>query len=461
MKQQRCKKRPIIGPFEEIVDTWLLEDSLSPKKQRHTARRIYDRLVSEHEFSGGERTVREYVARRKHELWVQEQERYAKLEHPGGEAQADFKTVKVVENGQLKEIKCLVLSFPFSNAGFPYAVPAENAECFLEALKCLFEYIGAVPKKIWLDNLSVAVTKVFTGGDRKLTEIFERFCLHYRFEATFCNVGCGNEKGHVENKVGFIRRNWFVPPPRFEDWEQLNTELLQRAETDMHRTHYEKDRGIAELWAEERAKFLTLPGVPFEVVRLITATVDKYTRVRFEDRPYDVPRARPGERVLLKVYWDRVEILNRELQPLGTLRRPYSAKETPIDWVSHLDIYRRKPRALEYSSYIQHLPPAVKEFFLNREGAARRQRIELVSELLQSEYTIEQIATAVAAATKDGIEYDAGGIRHLLYRQTHRYIPETISDDYTPACILNYAPDMRVYDQLIRNGGGPGGIGSA
>ncbi|MBT9159592.1 MAG: hypothetical protein DDT26_00851 [Dehalococcoidia bacterium] len=139
MKQQRCKKRPIIGPFEEIVDTWLLEDSLSPKKQRHTARRIYDRLVSEHEFSGGERTVREYVARRKHELWVQEQERYAKLEHPGGEAQADFKTVKVVENGQLKEIKCLVLSFPFSNAGFPYAVPAENAECFLEALKCLFE----------------------------------------------------------------------------------------------------------------------------------------------------------------------------------------------------------------------------------------------------------------------------------------------------------------------------------
>jgi len=429
-KQQPCRKHPVIGPFQEIVDTWLREDSLSPKKQRHTARRIYDRLVSEHGFSGSERTVRQYVARRKHELRAEEQERYAKLEHPGGEAQADFKTVKVVDNGQLKEIKCLVLSFPFSNAGFPYAVPAENAECFLEAMKYLFEYIGAVPRKIWFDNLSAAVTKVFTGGDRKLTEIFERFCLHYRFEAAFCNVGCGNEKGHVENKVGFIRRNWFVPPPQFEDWEQLNTELLQRAETDMHRIHYEKGREIAQLWAEERTKLLTLPGVPFEVVRLLTATVDKYARVRFEDRPYDVPRARPGERVILEVYWDRVEILNRELQPLGTLGRPYSAKETPIDWVAHLDIYRRKPRALQYSSYTQHLPPALKEFFLNREGAARRQRIELVSELLQSEYTIEQIAAAVAAATRDGIEYDAGGIRHLLYRQTHLYIPETIP----PAC---------------------------
>ncbi|MCL0080568.1 IS21 family transposase [Dehalococcoidia bacterium] len=458
LKQQRCKKRPVMDAFEEIVDTWLMEDSLSPKKQRHTAKRIYDRLVSEHQFSGGQRTVRQYISRRKHELRIQEEERYARLEHPGGEAHADFGTAKVVEQGKLKEIKCLVLSFPFSNAGFPYAVPAENAECFLEALKRLFEHIGAVPQKIWLDNLPAAVAKVLQGSDRKLTEIFERFCLHYRFEPVFCNPGCANEKGHVENKVGFTRRNWFVPLPQFEDWEQLNSELLQKAEANMYRTHYEKGREIAALWAEERTKLLTLPGVPFEVVRLLTATVDKYSRVRFENHPYDVPRARPGEQVLLEVHWDQVEILNQGLQPIGMFGRPYSTKETAIDWVAHLDIYRRKPRALNYSSYLQHLPPALREFFLNREGAARRQRIELVSELLRSGYQIEEIATAVAAATREGIEHDAGGVRHLLYRQTHGYIPETIPDDYTPACILSYAPDMSIYDQLTRDGGGPGGV---
>ncbi|HIE12988.1 MAG TPA: IS21 family transposase, partial [Desulfotomaculum sp.] len=374
--KRRTKKRPVMGPVEEIIDTWLLEDRLLPKKQRHTAKKIYDRLTAEHGFLGGERTVREYVALRKRELKVQEQERYAKLEHPGGEAQADFAAIRVIEAGKFKEIKCLILSFPYSNAGFPYAVPAENAECLLEALRRLFERIGGVPPKVWFDNLPPAVRKLLTGGDRQLTETFQRFCLHYRFEPVFCNTGRGNEKGNVENKVGFTRRNWFVPVPGFAGWEQINADLWQRAEEDMHRPHYEKHCQIAELWVEEKAKLLPLPGVPFEVVRVETATVDKYARIRFDGDHYDLPRGNPGEVVLLKVYWDRIEILNGSLQLLSICGRPYSAKEALIDWVAHLELFRRKPRALAYSSLVNHLPAALKEYFLSREGSLRRQRIE-------------------------------------------------------------------------------------
>ncbi|MEW5816050.1 MAG: hypothetical protein AB1798_11740, partial [Spirochaetota bacterium] len=110
---------------------------------------------------------------------------------------------------------------------------------------------------------------------------------------------------------------------------------------------------------------------------------------------------------------------------------------------------------LEYSSYLKYLPSALKEFFLNREGSLRRQRIELVSELLRLGYTIDQVNAAVEAATGDGIEHDAGSVRHLLYRQTHGNAPEEIPDQYTPACIVGYTPDISVYDRLLRNGGGP------
>lgn len=456
-EKRRTKRRPVMGPFEEIIDAWLLEDRLLPKKQRHTAKRIYDRLVVEHGFVGGERTVREYVARRKQELKVQKQERYAKLEHPGGEAQADFATIKVIKAGKFVEIECLTLSFPYSNAGFAYAVPAKNAECLLEALKRLFEHIGGAPQKIWFDNLPAAVRKVLTGGDRQLTEIFTRFCLHYRFEAVFCNTGRGNEKGSVESKVGFMRRNWFVPVPGFKSWEQVNAQTWQRAIEDMYRPHYEKHSQIAELWDEEKAKLLPLPRVPFEVVRLETATVDKYGRIRFDLASHLLPWANPGEVVLLKVYWDRIEILNQGLELLGTCGRPYSTRETPIDWVAHLELFRWKPRALAYSSLINHLPEALKEFFLSREGDSRGRRIELVRQLLRSGHTIQEIADAVAAAAEEGVQDDTGAVYHLLYRLTHGHIPEGIPDRYTPATVAGYKPDVSVYDRLTGRGGDPAG----
>ncbi len=456
ISQKRSKKRrPVMGPFEEMVDAWLLDNLRLPKKNRHTAKRIYDRLVAEHNFTGAERTVREYVAKRKPRLYAQEQERFVKLAHPEAEAQADFGTTVVMENGKLTERKYLVLSFPFSNAGFPYLVPSENAECLLQALKQLFEHIGGAPKKIWFDNLPAAVTKVLTGGERQLTEIFERFCLHYRFEPVFCNPGRGNEKGHVENKVGFVRRNWFVPIPQLKDLESFNTQLLKTAEEDLHRTHYEKDQEIADLWAQEREKLLVLPEAPFEVFRLLTATVDKYSRIRFEGQTHDVPRATPSQRVILKVYWDKIQVQDQDYETLATLTRHYSNKETPIDWVAHMELFQRKPRALEYSSFAAYLPPAVKKFLLEQEGAQRKQRIGLVCELLKGGYLLEQIGMAVAAAVKDGIAHDAGGVRHLLYRQTHQHRPEQMPESYTPACIVGYAPDMSVYDRLTRKGGGP------
>ncbi|WP_081505209.1 hypothetical protein [Paenibacillus senegalensis] len=158
--RKRKSNSPVMGPFMEIVDTWLEEDRLLPRKQRHTGVRIFQRLQAEHGFTGGQRTVLAYVKRRKSEMDLERAKTYERLEHPAGEAQVDFTTLQVSHNQQLLTYKLLVLSFPSSNAAFVYPTPAENQECFLEGMQQIFGQMGGAPRRIWFDNLSAAVVHV-------------------------------------------------------------------------------------------------------------------------------------------------------------------------------------------------------------------------------------------------------------------------------------------------------------
>jgi len=180
--QQTRRRQPVMGSFVDIVDTWLMEDMLKPRKERRTAATIYRQLREQYGFKGSGRTVRAYVSRRKKELRTEAQEKYLRLEHPPGQAQVDFGTSHVVWDGVLREIKYLTFSFPYSNAGFCVPVPSENTECLLYAMILVFEWIGGVPPEIWFDNLSAAVVGVGKGEQRELTETFRRFMLHYVLE---------------------------------------------------------------------------------------------------------------------------------------------------------------------------------------------------------------------------------------------------------------------------------------
>jgi transposase len=314
-----------MDPYREIVDTWLLEDKTRPKKQRHTAQRIYDRLVAEHHFPGSARTVRYYVAKRKTELQLEQAESYIRLEHPGGEAQVDFGSFQAVIGGKPVERKMLLLSYPYSNAAFVFVTPKENKECFLEGLKRLFEMSGGVPTRIWFDNLSAAVVSVEPAGKRILTEDFERFSLHYRFTPVFCNPGKGNEKGHVENKVGYVRRNWCVPLPEAPDLEGLQAQLAQKAINDRANIHYAKGLPQGELWEQEKQKLQALPPPPFEAYRLERVKTNAYGEIIVDQRAVKVPIQYAGESLWLKVWWDRIQILNEEYDegPGGIGTSPY------------------------------------------------------------------------------------------------------------------------------------------
>jgi transposase len=428
--RRKCRK-PVMDPYETIIDTWLLEDRNMPKKQRHTAKRIYDRLVAEHDFGGGERTVRQYVAQRRQLLGPQG-EKFAKLLHPESHTQADFGKFHAFRNGCLTAFQYLVLTFPHSNAGFAQVLPGENCECLLEGLKWIFQHLGGVPRKILFDNLTAAVT--IKSRNRKIAESFDRFCLHYGFEAEFCNIDCPNEKGNVENKVGYSRRNWFVPIPSIQDIEAFNQQLFQEAEEDLKRSHYEK------------AQLLLLPAVPFDVVRWDTATVDKYGRIKLDKHHYHGVPAGSGERVILKAYWNRVQVLNSNLEVIVQYPRIYHQDEQAINWEAQFALFSRKPGAVPHSVHFELLPSSIQDYLSIAETGELKCRLRLLRQLSR-EYKLETMALAITHAKESG-QVDPGAIRHELYRLTtpERLLP--MLEAYSPACLHDYRPDLSQYDQL-------------
>ena len=227
--EEAPRVRPgILQPYQATIDAWLEEDRRRRRKQRHTAKRVYDRLVAEHHFEGSYRTVATYVGRRKRDMGRDSQPALP-LVHRSGEAQVDFGEADYELAGTLVHGFYLSVSFPYSNAGFLQLVPGENTECLFEALMGIFTCIGGIPARLWFDNASTVVRQILQGGQRRLTDRFRHFQEHFGFAVAFCNPASGHEKGSVENKIGYHRRNFLVPVPQFDDLKVFNAELRTRA----------------------------------------------------------------------------------------------------------------------------------------------------------------------------------------------------------------------------------------
>jgi len=283
-KQRRNGK---LTPYKNLVRTWLISDKQSPRKQTHTARRVYDRLKEIYcdEFDACDRSVRKLVASIRKEIEANP-DSYLPLEHPPGEAQIDFGEARFIENGITYDGYYLNISYPYSNGGYAQLFKSPNQECLFEGMKAIFEHTGGIPFRIWFDNMSPVVKKILEHGKRDLTEGFLRFMMHYGFQSNFCNPNCGHEKGSVENKVGYHRRNMFVPVPEFKDLKEYNKELLLRCDLDMDREHYKGRGKIQKLFLEDKAEFVKLPKRPFEVFTSKFAKADNYGKVKFDKRTY-------------------------------------------------------------------------------------------------------------------------------------------------------------------------------
>lgn len=214
--------------YAALIDQMLEADRMMPRKQRHTARRIFDRLVAEHGFDGSYSVVRRYVKEWR-ETNRESSDGYLRLEWDPGVMQVDFGVALADVAGVERTVHFLVATLPYSNMRYAVAMPGENAECLCSGLSMVFERMGGVPSVLVMDNATGAGHRD-RDGEVTLTHVFASFASHHRMEVRFCNPYSGNEKGNVENAVGFLRRNLMVPKPAAESFEQLTRLLLERCE---------------------------------------------------------------------------------------------------------------------------------------------------------------------------------------------------------------------------------------
>jgi transposase len=449
-----CAKRRNgkLEPYKALIDSWLFDDLDCKPKQRHTAQRVYDRLkeIYRVEFDISDRTIRAYVSRRKKEIGL-DTECYLPLEHPPGEAQVDFGEAQFIEKGVKYDGYYLNLSFPYSNAGYFQVFKGQNQECLLKGLKDIFGYIGFCPTVIWFDNMSTAVNEIRKQGQRDLTKGFERFMLHYGFLSNFCNPNSGHEKGHVENKVGYHRRNFLVPVPKFEDIRQYNQQLLQDCQANMNRGHYKRVKSIALLFETDRQSMLSLPKIDFEVYRLEIVKADNYAKVRHQNQRYSSAPEYAGKQLWMKVGAHEIELLNTDYQKVISHERLYGEPKESMKWGPYLELMSHRPTALKYSSLIKELPVTIQEHFEQCDYEAKKAALKTLSRMV-NHTNIEIASQAFEATIRKGIT-DVDSIWATYTRLTSGIAEtEEIALPATVPELKEYISDATVYDNLLQGG---------
>ena len=436
---------PVLGAVIPVIDQWLIGDKKLPRKQRHTAMRIFTRLRDEHGYTGSYSSVRRYVRKKKFVMKAQKAG-FLPLEHPMGYAQVDFGAFLYYDAADLEQTGyALTVSFPYSNKGYTQAFPSQNQECLLEGMKRVFEHIGGVPPRIRFDNMSTAVAQVLKGTERVLTDGFTRFMLHYRFQADFCNPASGNEKGNVENKVGYSRRNAFVPVPKISTFEEFNEYLWDWCEKDAERIHYQRKISIQELWEEDADNLLELPEYPFQVFRYTTVTVNKTGFAVIDTNKYGLSPALAGETVQAKVFYDHVEFFHDHV-PVGSYRRSYKTGDEIYDWTQYVSTLLKKPGAVEHTTFFRQMPERWQAYLTQTSGKERKSALQLLREIV-SDGNSSLCDDTLALASENG-RTDVDSLRQCYYMIAKKeYHPAPLKLLTGP--VLNYRPNLSVYDGLM------------
>jgi transposase len=341
---QQSKTRPKrkLEPFLPIIHEILEADRQAPKKQRHTAKRIFERLRDEHGYQGGKTVVKDAVR-----AWKQtHQEVFLPLSHPPGEAQVDFGEATICLAGQETKVALFVMTLPYSGAIFLQAFPRECTETFLEGHRRAFEYLGGVPRRISYDNSAIAVIEVLKGRERKLTREFLRLQSHYLFQEHFCLVRRANEKGHVERLIGFARRNFLVPVPEVQSLSALNEQLRQRCLADLAERTRGKPAPKSELLREDQAAFLPLPRQPFEARCVADRTADSQSLVRFDDNDYSVPVQYAHRQLLVVATVEEVRLVYED-RLVAKHARCWDRERTFFEPIHYLALLERKPGGID------------------------------------------------------------------------------------------------------------------
>ena len=427
-RRKQPATRPKLDAWVGVIDAILEEDKRRPAKQRHTAKRIFDRLRQENGYIGGYTIVKDYVRLCR----ARGQEMFVPLTHAPGEAQADFGEALVVMAGVELKAHYLAVDLPQSDDCFVMAFPAETTEAFLEGHVQAFQYFGGVPVSILYDNLKLAVARILGNGERQKTRAFSELQSHCLFEALFGRPGKGNDKGNVEGLVGVVRRNLLVPVPRVDSWEELNAHLLEGCrQRRQHRVRGETET-IGERFERDRAVLLPLPEVPFEACEKRPGRVSSTSLVRYRANDYSVPIAFGHREVLVKGYVHEV-VIACDSEVIARHRRSYEREDTVYDPLHYLALLEQKTRALDQAAPLAgwELPAGFAELRRLLEArlpkGGKREYVQVLR-LLET-FPLQEVAAAIVQALRLGtISLDT--VKHLLLCRIEQRPPRLDLENY-------------------------------
>lgn len=444
----RPKPYLVMGPYLPIIERWLKEDKFRPKKQRHTAHRIYERLINEHGFTGCERTVRKHVSRLRQDFT----EIAIPLEFdPGNDAQGDWGEALIYLEGKPVTAQIFCMKLSYSGKPFVMAFPTQRQEAFMEGQKKAFEWFEGVPARVSYDNLTTAVMKVLKGRNRIEQSAFIAFRSHYLFESHFATPATPREQGRVENLVGYMRRNYFVPVPRVSSYEELNKVLLERLHADDSRLSPGKDINIGEAWEAEKSKLLPLPSFPYRCCISRPVKANHYSLVSFDGNRYSVPVEYQSSKLILHAYAWRIEVGCGD-RIIANHRRHYGKKQDIMEIEHYLPLLLKRPGAFPYAKPVRQMSEIYRDFLkaisLHHNGDSPRLFLQVLA--LGRNWGRINLEKAMIQALWEG-RTDVERVRQIL-----------LSDDTEPVArstgILEQArvvlPDLSRFDLLRAAGAG-------
>jgi transposase len=424
-QRQQPVKRPKLVPWLGVIDAILNDDKQRPVKQRHTAKRIFERLREEHQFTGGNTIVKDYVRGEQ----LRTREMFVPLTHAPGEAQADFGEAVVVIAGVEQKAHYLAMDLPHSDDCFVMAFPAETTEAFLEGHVRAFAYFGGVPTRILYDNTKIAVAKILGGEERTKTKSFSELQSYYLFADKFGCPAMGNDKGKVEGLVGYVRRNFVVPIPCFNSWDEFNAYLQEQCRKRRER----RLRGHTETIGErfERGHVAaarnSVRSMREDNVRVTSLSLDRY-----RGNDYSVPTEYGHRQVLVKGYVHEVVIACAS-EVIARHQRSYEREAVVFDPLHYPALLEQKTRALDQAAPLAgwKLPDCFAELRRLLEARLRkhgsREYVQVLR--LMETFDLSEVSHAIEDALQLGtISFDA--VRHLMLCRIERRPPRLDMENY-------------------------------
>ena len=460
-KPAPSRARPRMGPVVDFVEAILEADRRAPRKQRHTAHRIYIRLRQERPaWPVAESTIRQYVRERKLALGLVARETFVPQHYTwGSEAQVDWYEADAELGGERLTLQVFVMRSMASGGAFHRAYLHATQQAFLDAHQYAFRYFGGVFHRLRYDNLGSAVKRVLRGSRREETARFVAFRSHWRFAAEFCTPGEGHEKGGVESEVGTFRRNHWVPLPRARDLAGLNAQLLQACHDDEGRTVTGHEQTVGAGMLLERAQLLPLAEEAFDLVEVSFPTVNTLGCVKVRTNAYSCP-VRAGTVVQAKLSATTVEVWH-EGRNVATHQRCYGRYRDVMDLEHYLDVLEHKPGALAGSKPLEQWRklgrwPASYDVLwdgLMQRCGKQEGTKEMIGLLhLGRTHGEQRLRTAVEATLALGCQ-DSAAVRHLVAAAQLERTPVAPLQLGLLARFDRPKPRVTDYDRLLLKGG--------